>query len=80
MQLKWRRHYQEFQHHALSILLRELRAEGFARFLRLYRSGRGDKVLTAAGERCGPVVEDWWVTKCPIITGAVPREEWEEQL
>lgn len=33
---------QEFQHHALSILQRELGAEGFARFLRLYRSGRGD--------------------------------------
>jgi hypothetical protein len=32
----------EFQHHALSILQRELGAEGFARFLRLYRSGRGD--------------------------------------
>lgn len=33
---------QEFQHHALSILQRELGAAGFARFLRLYRSGRGD--------------------------------------
>jgi len=33
---------QEFQHHALSILQRELGAEGFARFLRLYRSGHGD--------------------------------------
>jgi hypothetical protein len=33
---------QEFQHHALTILLRELGADGFARFLRLYRSGRGD--------------------------------------
>ena len=33
---------QEFQHHALSILQRELGAQGFARFLRLYRSGRGD--------------------------------------
>lgn len=33
---------QEFQHHALSILQRELGAEGFARFLRLYRSGRGN--------------------------------------
>jgi hypothetical protein len=33
---------QEFQHHALSILQRELGADGFARFLRLYRSGRGD--------------------------------------
>jgi hypothetical protein len=33
---------QEFQHHALSILQRELGAEGFARFLRLYRSGGGD--------------------------------------
>jgi hypothetical protein len=33
---------QEFQRHALSILQRELGAEGFARFLRLYRSGRGD--------------------------------------
>ena len=33
---------QEFQHHALSILQRELGAEGFARFLRLYRAGRGD--------------------------------------
>lgn len=32
----------EFQRHALSILQRELGAEGFARFLRLYRSGRGD--------------------------------------
>jgi len=33
---------QEFQRHALSILQRELGAEGFARFLRLYRSGRGN--------------------------------------
>jgi hypothetical protein len=33
---------QEFQRHALAILQRELGAEGFARFLRLYRSGRGD--------------------------------------
>lgn len=33
---------QEFQCHALSVLQRELGAEGFARFLRLYRSGRGD--------------------------------------
>lgn len=33
---------QEFQRHALSILQRELGASGFARFLRLYRSGHGD--------------------------------------
>lgn len=33
---------QEFQRHALSILQRELGAEGFARFLRLYRSGSAD--------------------------------------
>lgn len=33
---------QEFQRHALSILQRELGAEGFARFLRLYRSGRAN--------------------------------------
>lgn len=33
---------QEFQRHALSILQRELGAEGFACFLRLYRSGRGN--------------------------------------
>jgi len=33
---------QEFQRHALSILQRELGAEGFARFLRLYRSRRGN--------------------------------------
>jgi hypothetical protein len=33
---------QDFQRHALAILQRELGAEGFARFLRLYRSGRGD--------------------------------------
>lgn len=32
----------EFQRHALLILQRELGAEGFARFLRLYRSGHGD--------------------------------------
>lgn len=32
----------EFQRHALSILRRELGAEGFARFLRLYRSGHAD--------------------------------------
>jgi hypothetical protein len=32
----------EFQRHALSILQRELGAEGFARFLRVYRSGQGD--------------------------------------
>jgi hypothetical protein len=34
--------HQECQRHALSILQRELGAEGFARFLRLYRSGRGN--------------------------------------
>ena len=33
---------QEFQHHAISILQRELGPQGFARFLRLYRSGQGD--------------------------------------
>jgi hypothetical protein len=32
----------EFQRHALSILQRELGAEGFARFLRVYRSGHRD--------------------------------------
>jgi len=32
----------EFQRHALAILQRELGAKGFARFLRLYRSGHGD--------------------------------------
>ncbi|MBV9295352.1 MAG: hypothetical protein JO145_07230 [Acidobacteriaceae bacterium] len=32
----------EFQRHALSILQRELGAEGFARFLHVYRSGHGD--------------------------------------
>ena len=32
----------EFQRHALAILQRELGAEGFARFLRVYRSGHGD--------------------------------------
>lgn len=32
----------EFQRHALSILQRELGAGGFARFLRVYRSGNGD--------------------------------------
>ena len=33
---------QEFQRHALAVLQRELGAEGFARFLRLYRSGHGN--------------------------------------
>ncbi len=33
---------QEFQVHALDVLQRELGLEGYARFLRLYRSGSGD--------------------------------------
>ena len=32
----------EFEQHALAILRRELGVDGFARFLRLYRSGSGD--------------------------------------
>ncbi len=33
---------QDFQRHALPMLQRELGVEGFARFLRLYPSGRGN--------------------------------------
>jgi hypothetical protein len=33
---------EEFERHALGILRRELGIDGFARFLRLYRSGSGD--------------------------------------
>lgn len=32
----------QFEQHALNVLLRELGADGLARFLRLYRSGDGD--------------------------------------
>ena len=42
----------EFQRHALAILQRELGAEGFARFLRLYRSGSGDY-----NQRAGSTIE-----------------------
>lgn len=48
----------EFQHHALSILQRELGAEGFARFLRLYRSGRGDYTLERAQLLNGVTIDD----------------------
>ena len=33
---------EEFERYALAILARELGVDGFARFLRLYRSGSGD--------------------------------------
>ncbi|MGA3074897.1 MAG: hypothetical protein ABSG56_14500 [Bryobacteraceae bacterium] len=33
---------EEFERHALSILGRELGADGVARFLRIYRAGSGD--------------------------------------
>lgn len=33
---------EELYRHALEVLKRELRADGLARFLRLYRSGSGD--------------------------------------
>ncbi len=33
---------EQFERHALDVLLRELGAEGLARFLRLHRSGPGD--------------------------------------
>lgn len=33
---------EEFERYALAILRRELGLDGFARFLRLYRSGSGD--------------------------------------
>jgi hypothetical protein len=33
---------EEFERYALAILARELGLDGFARFLRLYRSGSGD--------------------------------------
>ena len=33
---------QDFERHALAILMRELGLDGLARFLRLYRSGAGD--------------------------------------
>jgi hypothetical protein len=33
---------EDFERHALAILQRELGLDGFARFLRLYRSGSGD--------------------------------------
>jgi hypothetical protein len=32
----------QFERHALDVLMRELGAEGLARFLRLHRSGTGD--------------------------------------
>ncbi len=33
---------EEFERHALSVLRRELGLDGLARFLRVYRAGRGD--------------------------------------
>lgn len=33
---------EQFEQHALGVLLRELGADGLARFLRLHRSGPGD--------------------------------------
>ena len=33
---------EQFERHALNVLMRELGADGLARFLRLNRSGRGD--------------------------------------
>ena len=33
---------EQFERHALDVLLRELGADGFARYLRLHRSGLGD--------------------------------------
>jgi len=36
---------QEFERHALSVLKRELGADGLARFLRLNRSGPGDYTI-----------------------------------
>ena len=33
---------EDFERHALGILQRELGVDGFARFLRVYRSGTGD--------------------------------------
>ena len=33
---------EQFERHALDVLLRELGADGFARYLRLHRSGHGD--------------------------------------
>ncbi|MBB5058399.1 hypothetical protein HDF16_003113 [Granulicella aggregans] len=33
---------EQFQQHALAILGRELGVDGLARFLRVYRSGKGD--------------------------------------
>jgi hypothetical protein len=33
---------EEFERHVLAVLVRELGPEGFARYLRLFRSGPGD--------------------------------------
>ena len=33
---------EQFERHALAVLLRELGADGFARFIRLNSSGKGD--------------------------------------
>jgi hypothetical protein len=33
---------EDFERHALAVLQRELGLDGFARFLRVYRSGTGD--------------------------------------
>jgi hypothetical protein len=33
---------EQFERHALDVLRRELGADGFARYLRLFRSGSGD--------------------------------------
>ena len=47
----------EFQRHALAILQQELGAEGFARFLRVYRSSREDYTKERAGILKGVTAE-----------------------
>lgn len=48
----------EFQRHALAILKRELGIEGFARFLRLYRSSHGDYTKERYETLGNPTIRD----------------------
>lgn len=49
---------EEFERHALGILKRELGADGFARFLRVYRAGTGDYTRDRRQWLAGLTIDD----------------------
>ena len=49
---------EQFERHALEVLKRELGADGFARFLRLNRSGNGDYTTDRAEWQQGLTVDE----------------------